>query len=162
MELIIAHLLEDFEEGKISRRQLIRSLTVAAGIGSGIIPGTAFAAEGPLPVTKLDHISYTVADYAKTRDFYVGLLGLKVADDDGKKQCRLSTGNTVVVARTGSGTKPHGLIDHIGYATEFKDKPTIEAALKRRGISPEPGNASETGVHVRDPDGFNVQLNPKR
>jgi catechol 2,3-dioxygenase-like lactoylglutathione lyase family enzyme len=162
MELVIAHLLENFEEGKINRRQLIRSLTIVASVASVVTPDAMFAAEGPLQVTRLDHVSYTVADYAKTRDFYSGLLGLKISDDDGKKQCRLSAGNAVIVARTGSATKPYGLIDHIGYATELKDKPAIEAALKRRGVNPEPGTSTETGVHVKDPDGFNVQLNPKR
>lgn len=162
MEHLIENLLRNFEQGKMNRRQLVRSLAIAASAGSVAAPVAGFAAGPPLPVTKLDHLSYTVADYAKTRDFYTGLLGLKVAADDGKKQCRLSTGNTVLVARNGAPGKPHGLIDHIGYATELKDKAAIEAAVKRLGYTPEPSKSSEGGVHVKDPDGFNVQLNPKK
>jgi catechol 2,3-dioxygenase-like lactoylglutathione lyase family enzyme len=162
MEHLIENLLRNFEQGKMNRRQLVRSLAVAASAGSVVAPVRGFAAEAPLPVSKLDHLSYTVADYAKTRDFYSGLLGLKVSGDDGKKQCRLSTGNTVLVARSAASGKPHGLIDHIGYATELKDKAAIEAAVKRHGYTPEPGKSSETGVHVKDPDGYNVQLNPKK
>ena len=162
MEHLIENLLRNFEQGKMNRRHLVRSLAVAASAGSVAVPVSGFAAESPLPVTKLDHLSYTVADYAKTRDFYSSLLGLKVSGDDGKKQCRLSTGNTVLVARTAAPGQPHGLIDHIGYATELKDKAAIEAAVKRLGYTPEPGKASETGVHVKDPDGYNVQLNPKK
>jgi catechol 2,3-dioxygenase-like lactoylglutathione lyase family enzyme len=162
MEHVIEKLLENFEKGKMNRRQLVRSLAVAASAASVGGSVEAFAAEGPLPVTKLDHLSYTVANYAKTRDFYTGLLGMKVLEDDGKKQCRLSTGNTVIVARNGSSGKPTGLIDHIGYATSVKDKDTLFAEIKRRGYNPEPLVAREGGVHIKDPDGYNVQLNPKK
>jgi catechol 2,3-dioxygenase-like lactoylglutathione lyase family enzyme len=158
MENLIENLLRNFESGRINRRQLVRSLAVAASAGAVGAP-EGFAAESPIPISKLDHISYTVADYAKTRDFYSKLLGLKVDGDDGKKQCRLSTGNTVIVARSG---KQHGLMDHIGFATEMKDKAAIEAQIKRLGYTPEPMNPKEAGVHVKDPDGYNVQLNPKK
>jgi catechol 2,3-dioxygenase-like lactoylglutathione lyase family enzyme len=158
MENAIESLLRHFEAGKINRRQLVRSLSIAASAGAAGVP-VGMAAESPVPISKLDHISYTVSDYAKTRDFYSKLLGLKVDGDDGKKQCRLSTGNTVIVARSG---KQHGLMDHIGFATEMKDKPAIAEAIKRLGYTPEPMNPKETGVHVKDPDGYNVQLNPKK
>ncbi len=85
---------------------------------------------------------------------------MKVLDDDGKKQARLGIGNTMIVARTGSNGKPIGLIDHIGYAVDLKDKNEIFAEIKKRGFKPEPMEGRETGVHVKDPDGFNVQLDP--
>ena len=161
MENMIESLLQSFEKGKMNRRQLVRSLAVAASASSVASSVPAFAAEAPLPVKKIDHLSYTVADYAKTRDFYSGLLGMKVIDDDGKRQARLSIGNTLIVARTGSSGKPIGLIDHIGYAVDLKDKNAIFAEVKKRGFTPEPmKGADETGVHVKDPDGFNVQLDP--
>ncbi|MSV35390.1 MAG: VOC family protein [Bryobacterales bacterium] len=161
MENLIESLLRNFEAGKINRRQLVRSLAVAAGAGS-VGAQVGIAAESPIPVSKLDHISYTVADYAKTRDFYSKLLGLKVDGDDGKRQCRLSTGNTVIVARSAASGKPRGVMDHIGLATELKDKPAIADAIKRLGYTPEPLNPKEGGVHVKDPDGYNLQLNPKK
>ena len=161
MENLIEGLLRNFEAGKINRRQLVRSLSIAASAGAAGLPA-AMAAESPIPVSKLDHISYTVADYAKTRDFYSKLLGLKVDGDDGKRQCRLSTGNTVIVARSAASGKLHGLMDHVGFATEMKDKTAIADAIKRLGYTPEPMNPKETGVHVKDPDGYNVQLNPKK
>ena len=86
MENIIEGLLQSFEKGRMNRRQLVRSLAVAASASSVASSVPAMAAEGGLPVKKIDHLSYTVADYAKTRDFYSGLLGMKVLDDDGKCQ----------------------------------------------------------------------------
>src|ERR1700688_4060579 len=137
MENIIESLLQSFEKGNMNGRQLVRSLAVAASASSVASSVPALAAEGPLPVTKIDHLSYTVADYAKTRDFYSGLLGMKVLDDDGKRQARLSAGNNVIVARTGSSGKPTGLIDHIGYAVDLKDKTAIFAEIKRLGYTPQ-------------------------
>ena len=158
MENIIESLLRSFENGKMNRRQLVRSLAVAASASAAATP--AVAAEASLPVTRIDHLSYTVADYAKTREFYTGLLGMKVLDDDGKGQARLGIGSNVIVARTGGAGRPKGLIDHIGYSVNLKDKDAIFAEIKKRGYTPQPMKGPETGVHVLDPDGFNVQLDP--
>lgn len=87
MEQIIAKLLHDFEQGKMNRRQLIRSLAVAA---SAAAPAVAAEGQGFKAVT-VNHISYQVADYTKTRDFYRDLLGMTVSHDDGK-QCYMSFG----------------------------------------------------------------------
>lgn len=158
MENVIESLLQSFEKGKMNRRQLVQSLAIAASASAVATP--AVAAEAGLPVTRIDHLSYTVADYAKTRDFYSGLLGMKVLDDDGKGQARLGIGNNIIVARTGEAGKPKGLIDHIGYSVNLKDKDAIFAEIKKRGYNPQPVKAAETGVHILDPDGFNVQLDP--
>jgi hypothetical protein len=91
--------------------------------------------------------SYTAADYAKTRDS-IQASGMKILDDDGK-QARLAIGNTMIVARTRSSGKPMGLIDHIGYAVDLKDKNEIFAEVKKHGFKPEPMEGRETGVHVR-------------
>src|SRR5438477_4509087 len=93
MEQIIAKLLQDFEHGKMNRRQLIKSLSVAAAAAAGM----ATAAQGAgkqLEALYVNHISYQVNDYKKVRDFYVALLGMKVTEDDGK-QCRLLFGNNM-------------------------------------------------------------------
>src|SRR5262249_44945666 len=90
MERVIAKLLQDFEQGKMTRRQLIQSLSLAAAAAAGIAPA-ARAAGKPLEALYVNHISYEVNDYKKVRDFYVDLLGMKVTEDDGK-QCRLVFG----------------------------------------------------------------------
>jgi hypothetical protein len=50
----------------------------------------------PLEALYVNHISYQVNDYAKCRDFYAGLLGMKVTEDDGK-QCRLVFGTNILI-----------------------------------------------------------------
>ena len=161
MEDVIERLLQNFEKGKMNRRQLVRSLAVAASAASAVTSLPAYAAETPLSVTLLDHLSYTVANYAKTRDFYAGGLGMKVSHDDGKASCRLHVTNGFLVARNGASGKPTGFIDHIGFKTDVKEKAALAAEISRRGLTSLPGQATDTGVHMKDPDGFNVQLDPK-
>lgn len=65
MEYIIDKLLRDFERGRMSRRQLVQSLALAASAA-----GAAKASETKgFRAIAVNHISYQVADYAKTRDF---------------------------------------------------------------------------------------------
>src|SRR5437016_14629674 len=84
MENLIAKLLQDFEEGKMTRRQLIQSLTLTATAASALNAAPAAPADGYVArVVSLNHVSYQVSDYKKSRDFYAGLFGMKVSRGDG-------------------------------------------------------------------------------
>ena len=157
MEHIISTLLREYEHGRVTRRQLIRTLAVAATATSTV--GTAEAA--PANAVSINHVSMQVADYTKTRDFYAGLFGMKVSDDDGKTQCRLSFGDNILIPRNAS-SRPGGKtgVDHIAYTLANWDsdksiKPAVEAELKRRGLNI---RVTEGSFHVQDPDGFEVQM----
>lgn len=161
MEHFIAKLLEDFEHGKITRRQLIQSLMLAATAtvtaGAVVLAGDEHKGFSAVAV---NHISYQVADYAKTRDFYVDLLGLKVVADTGK-QCSLvlNDSNTFIIPRNApSGVTPPR-IDHIAYTIAGWNKSAVEAELKRRGLDPRPD--SDNSFHVTDPNGFDLQISGK-
>jgi catechol 2,3-dioxygenase-like lactoylglutathione lyase family enzyme len=157
MEHIIARLLQNFEQGKMTRRQLIQSLALTATAAS-----TASAA--PTVVTDVDvfkaiavnHISYQVADYARTRDFYAELLGMKVSHDNGK-QCSLSFGDTFIIPRSGGTGPPR--IDHIAYTIENWNKDAVEAELKRRGLHPQADTPNS--FHVKDSEGLDFQISGK-
>src|SRR5947199_7980752 len=102
MESIIAGLLKQFEEGRMTRRQLIQSLALAATAAAdpGSIAAAAQAAsqsKTPIPqafeptgwkTVWLDHISYAVSDYRKSTAFYRDLMGWEVRNDTGT-QCTL-------------------------------------------------------------------------
>src|SRR5580693_7463022 len=143
MEHLIAKLLHDFEHGLMDRRQLIRSIAAAAAVvAAPIATAPAASAEGKgFQAVAVNHISYVAADYAKTRDFYADLLGMKVSHDDGK-QCYMSFGDTFLLprnARTGGKTvQTPPLISHIAYTIDNWDKHAVEEELKRRGLQPRP------------------------
>src|SRR5215475_8094713 len=103
MEQIIAKLLQEFELGKMNRRQLIQSLAVAAAAASVATP--AQAAPSPFKAVTVNHISYQVADYKKTRDFYVDLLGMGVTQDNDRSQCYLTFGNSFLLPRNARGER---------------------------------------------------------
>ena len=153
MESMIAKLLQDFEQGKMNRRQLIRSLAVAGAAAAAVAP--AAKAGKPLEALYINHISYQVNDYKKVRDFYADLLGMKVTEDDGK-QCRLVFGNNMLIPRNrGTGAAK---VDHVAYtiANWDAEKDGLEAELKRRKL--EYTGTGKTSLHVKDPEGFEVQF----
>src|SRR5882762_4327587 len=167
MEHIMAKLLQDFEQGKMNRRQLIQSLALAATAAAASAATAAAADTKVTEAVSINHVSYQVADYAKTRDFYAGLFGMKVSRDNGM-QCRLTFGNNIIVARTRPSGTPK--VDHIAYTlanwdTDKKIKGAVEAELKRRGLkvrTTEPSAENrrfgeEPSFIVEDPDGFMVQ-----
>ena len=159
MEQIIAKLLQDFEQGKLNRRQLIQSLALSATAASAVsaaaaAPAAAADSKG-FKALYINHISYQVADYAKTRDFYADLFGMEVSADDGK-QCRLTFGDNILIPRTRPSNTTK--VDHIAYtiANWDKEKGRVESELKRRGLQPQ-GEIKDS-AHILDPDGFIVQF----
>jgi catechol 2,3-dioxygenase-like lactoylglutathione lyase family enzyme len=155
MEYLVDTLLRAFEQGKMTRRQLIESLAAAVTAAAG----TAAPVSGQatrLRAIRVNHISYQVADYRRTRDFYADLLGMTVKQDDGQRQCYLVFGDSFLIPRNRrSGVTPP-LVDHIAYTIETWDKAAVEAELKRRGLEPRPD--TENSFHVKDPDGFDLQI----
>jgi len=158
MEQIIAKLLRDFENGKLTRRQLVQSLALAATAASAVSTPVAAAEGRVFKAVSINHVSYQVADYKKSRDFYVGLFGMKVTEDDGK-ECRLVFGDNILIPRNRT---PSPQVDHIAYsiADWDKEKDSVEAELKRRGL--EFTGSAKTSFSVKDPDGFHVQFGGPR
>lgn len=98
METVIAGMLKDFEDGRMTRRQLIQSLALVA---AGAVPGaTALAQTAPrIPqafeptgwkTVWLDHISYAVSDYRRSTAFYRDLMGWTIRNDNGTSQATLN------------------------------------------------------------------------
>lgn len=158
MEHIFAKLLQDFEQGKMTRRQLIQSLaaTAAAVSVAGAEP-PAQVAGAPFAAINVNHISFDVADYAKTRDFYAGLFGMRVWNDNNGVQCRLQCGPTHLTVRSRDANTPR--VEHIAIEIENYDVNVVAAELKRRNIPVEFDAGGDP--KIKDPGGFIVQISPK-
>src|SRR5579871_6741186 len=120
MDSLFDRLFRDFDAGRLSRRELLRMLGVAAiavpaasfaqqtgrdstgrgGRGRGNrAPADTTHAPAPFEPTGwktvwLDHITYQCTDYPKAVAFYSALMGWKVRSDDGK-QALLDIGDDV-------------------------------------------------------------------
>lgn len=163
MESLIGKLLEDFEQGKMTRRQLIKSLSCVAAVSAGgsALAGPVLAAGATkMRAVAVNHISYQVSDYKKTRDFYADLLSMRVVGDNGS-QCFLILGdsNTFLIPRNAPQGSTPPRIDHIAYTLESWDKDAVKAELERRGLNPQPD--TENSFHVKDPNGFDLQISGK-
>src|ERR1700732_1038645 len=171
----MARNLEDFEERKADRRQILQALGliatcafVASALPKRAAAFAARAAQGAgtdgksFPVTTVNHLNLTTANYARSRDFYVDLFGMRVAWDDGY-QCALEFG---------SFTSPNGM--YIRPLTKLGEKPTIghmafgipnfmsqraamKAELERRGIRNVRPDG-EVGWSCNDPAGYPLNI----
>lgn len=158
MENVVISLLDQFERGQISRRQLVQGLTLGMVAASASAPLLAAAGRSsPFKTVAVNHISYQVPDYGRIRDFYADLLGMQVSGDNGK-QCALSFGPTFLIPRTPRAALPDNQprVDHICYTISNWDRAAVEAELRRRGLDPKPDR--DTSFHVKDPAGFDVQI----
>lgn len=162
MEQVVVDLLDQFERGKLSRRQLVQTLALGMVAGSSAAPVAAASGRGsPFKAVAVNHISFGVADYARTRDFYADLLGMEVSCDNGK-QCNLGFaagngfGGSYVIARRTHRPDGKPLVDHIAYTIEHWDKKFVEEELRRRGLDPRPD--TEDSFHIKDPDGYDLQI----
>jgi catechol 2,3-dioxygenase-like lactoylglutathione lyase family enzyme len=166
VEQAINALLNDFEHGRMSRRQLVQGLAVAA---AAVWAPRGAAAEGTgFTTVSLDHISYQVADYKRTRDFYADLMGMKVSDDNGTSQAQLHFGEAMLLPRNRRqrpgepvDPNPKPLVDHIAYRIGDWNTDKVKAELERRGLQPRldtGGGPNYVSFHVQDPDGFDLQI----
>jgi catechol 2,3-dioxygenase-like lactoylglutathione lyase family enzyme len=174
MEQTIETLLNDFEAGRLSRRQLIKHLAMVASVAA---PATTLAQpappKAPWKTVHLDHISYSVTDYKRSAAFYASLMGWDVVNDNGKNQATLRIGSIgdIIIRNARPGTAPAaapapdrppvtGVINHISYGVEPWDTDGVKAELERRGLKPRPDMVGETfkSWHVLDPDGWDLQI----
>jgi catechol 2,3-dioxygenase-like lactoylglutathione lyase family enzyme len=112
----------------------------------------------------LEHISFQVPDYRKEAAFYIALMGWKLRSDDGKKAI-LDIGDWgSAIFKAAPPEQTSTLVDGFGFAIEPWHAKTVEAELRKRDLNPVADNDSMVGgkgfesFHVKDPDGFDVQI----
>ena len=87
MDAIITDLVQRFERGRLTRRQLIQGLSALVAAGTAAAP--AAAQNSRLQAIEVDHTSVLVADLQRSADFYAKVFGLTpvsevhVKDPDG-------------------------------------------------------------------------------
>jgi catechol 2,3-dioxygenase-like lactoylglutathione lyase family enzyme len=184
METVINGLLTDFEKGKMTRRQLIQSLALAAAAAAPVATvgaqtaSTIPAATAPaaFKTVWLDHISYAVTDYRKSTAFYRDLMGWEIRNDNGKNQCTMKIGDIgeIIIrnrrepdaAAPGAEAPPApitGVINHVSYGVANWNTEAVKSELERRGLKPRPDMVGDNfkSFHVKDPDGWDLQISNK-
>ena len=147
--------IQNFERGKINRRKLFEALGLTAGAAS-ITGSAAYAQQGDAPPSQegprmkwtkkypgsgsfktiaTNHLSYSVPDFRKARDWYIDVLGMEDVFDTGST-CALRFGipwNHIYIAQSSSrNAKP--AIGHKAYSVEKFRLEGVEEELKVRGL----------------------------
>lgn len=189
METVVGRLIEDFEAGRLTRRQLIHTLAlcitapcaVAPAVAQSMPAGPPAGVPAPWKTVSLDHISYAVSDYRKSTDFYRHLMGWEVVSDDGANATlRIGSVGRIIIRnsrrtegalpRTPVATSPGqsrppltGVINHVSYGIAPWNTEAVKSELERRGLSPRPdmGPGDFKSFHVFDPDGWDLQISNK-
>ena len=179
MEGFVAHTLNEFEQGRISRRKLIETLTFAAT--TAYATGSAGAAEG-LKAALVNHISYTCPNFRQAADWYskvfnldqIGARDKDVALPFGKKGdqpynvaakdvplthliIRTRDLNPAPAAGEAPRPKVQAVVDHVAYTVADFDREKAKAELKSLGVE----NVRDGGLYslpMTDPFGYDVQV----
>ena len=179
MEGFVAKQVHDYQNGKISRRRLIESLTLAV-TAAGAAKSAGAAEQPGLNAALVNHVSYTCPDFRKAADWYSKVFNLDqvgATDHDvslpfgkkGEKPYGVTADDvplTHIVCRTRAVDAPAGnaprrkaraAIDHIALTVADFDRERAKAQLAAVGVT----NVRDGGpfsVYVDDPFGYEVQI----
>jgi catechol 2,3-dioxygenase-like lactoylglutathione lyase family enzyme len=185
MNAFVASKLDDYSKGKISRRQLLETLTVAAAATAATGAQGAPAQNRALKAALVNHISYECPDLHRAADWYSRVFNMEqvtypsepsqIGMPFGKRGTKplgvtaddVPLSYIVVRTRNPAGTaadksalaKPisRGTIEHIGYTVADFDRNRARAQLQALGVQ----NIRDGGLyslHMTDPFGYDIQL----
>jgi catechol 2,3-dioxygenase-like lactoylglutathione lyase family enzyme len=151
METAISDLVQRFERGHLSRRQLIQGLAVLAAAGHA---GSIAAQPTPFASSRIDHISIQVRDLERSIDFYRKVFGLEILNQDEPNQIvRMGTTRIIVSLHQ---KEPTGIVDHFAIAVNGFERESATKSLAALGLTAEQN--LDYGFYVRDPEGIPVQM----
>ena len=159
----IEWLVDAFESRRLSRRELVASLTVLVAGGTS----SSSAAQSSAPLAQvaqghtLNHASLAVSDVAAAADFYSKILGLKIVSRPGNGGINLGLGDGFLgVYKLNSP----GTVNHICIGVDDYDPERIAGKLRDLGVTAtidrNPANRTSGGdqLYFNGPDNCRVQL----
>ena|ERR1051325_2082632 len=161
MEAIIANIVKRFEQGALTRRELIQGLTILAAAGGASAAAEAQApSAAPVPHktnfkgVNIDHMSVQVTDLPRSIAFYQNLFGFSIVSEDKKNEIvRLGVNKTLVSLHHKS---PTNIVDHFAIAVDPFNQEAVTKDLKALGLTPDQN--IDWGFYVKDPEGIPVQI----
>jgi catechol 2,3-dioxygenase-like lactoylglutathione lyase family enzyme len=143
-------LLNDFERGALTRRQLTISL---AALVTGAQAGPK---ETELKAVTINHVTVKVPDLQRTSRFYQEFFGMSLKQQS-KTTHILGVGNSFFGIEQGEAAGK-AAVDHYDFGISGFNADEARAKLRKRNLKYADGNSKES-FKFHDPDGFQVQLN---
>ena len=108
----------------------------------------------------LSHIALKVRDLKQTEDFYVGVLGLKVAFRHPPKMLFLTTpgsGDLVNFVKDSRRCTGYQGLEHLGFKVTAAALKRMENTLKKNSIAIE-GRRGRSAFYISDPNGYQLEF----
>ncbi len=147
MEHLISKVLTSYEQGKLSRRQLIQGLATLTAVTE-----SARAAESTFKGMALNHVAIRVTNVQRSRDFYQKHFGMPVLHEE-KADCFLGLGKNFLTLF--ENQKPG--LDHFCIAIEDFKAEAVMDQLNLQGLKPRRPSGTDR-IYFPDPDEIEVQL----
>ena len=165
MSATIEHLVEQFESHRLSRRDLIASLTaIVAGASHGAAQTPSAPALSTLAVGRsLNHASLSVSDVEKAAAFYGTLLGAKVVSRPGNGGINLGLGDGFLGLYKLANP---GTVNHICIGVDNFDADRLAEKCKQMGVTAtvdrNPANRTSGGdqLYLQGFDNHRLQIGP--
>ena len=166
MSASIENLIEQFESRRLSRRQLVASLTamMASAVAGGsaqtpAAPAVSMLAQG----RSLNHASLAVTDVQKAADFYGALFNTKIVSRPGNGGLNLGLGDGFLGLYKLSNP---GTINHICIGVDNYDPDAMAAKCKQMGVTAtvnrDPNSRTSGGdqLYIQAFDNHRLQVGP--
>lgn len=158
----IENLVEQFEQKKMSRRELVASLLTATG---AMTVASRAAAQNPAPAAigrSMNHVSLSVTDVQRSADFYNRVLGMEIISRPANGGLNMGLGEESFL---GLYPLPNpGSMHHLCIGVDDYNADALAVRLADHGIDADvnrdPANRTSGGdqLYFNDPDGILVQL----
>jgi catechol 2,3-dioxygenase-like lactoylglutathione lyase family enzyme len=114
-----------------------------------------------LKVTAIDHVVLWVSDLKRSKDFYIGLLGMRVAHES-DWQSFLWCGEHQMVAlfekRDGADVAGGIEVNHMALRLDSGEYEEVKSLLEAQGIEVNGRPGDPHCIYFNDPDGHRLQL----
>jgi catechol 2,3-dioxygenase-like lactoylglutathione lyase family enzyme len=147
MHELISAMLNRYESGQLSRRNLIQALTALA-----VSAPPASAAESTFKGVGLNHIAVRVTDIPRAKVFYQDMFGLPLISES-PSSCFLKMGDEFLTLFKNQNP---GLDHYCVAIDDFKPDAVLDR-LTKKGLKPRRPNGTDR-IYFRDPDGLEVQV----
>ena len=156
----IESLLSQFEQKKLTRRELVTALLVATTSAS-----SGALAQSAAPVARglsMNHVSLDVTDVARSAEFYSRVLGLQIISRPANGGLNLGLGDESFLGLyqiTEPGTMHHLCIGVNNYNADVMAERLADHGIEA-SVNRDPANRTSGGdqLYFNDPDGIRVQL----
>ena len=151
MSSVIDDLVEHFDKGTLSRRQLVQGLTALAAAGAALPAAaqtTPFQLDAHRPHQHPSHRHGAVDRVLRE------IFGLKILGEDKENEIvRMGVTRIIVSLHR---KPPVGIVDHFAIAIDDFNREAVTAELAKHGLTAEQN--LDYGFYVRDPEGIPVQI----